>query len=319
VGTRNITSVIMNGKQVVCQYGQWDGYPSWTGAKILEFLRNANMDQFKRALENTTIAVVDYEKAVSYTGSTKDYSTMSGTIDEAKRTLSDRNGKWPDLSEVYEYLVSEGKYTEDDLENYFAWTRDTGCDILPLIYDRPTDKPPFELSAMTDDYNGAYAWDIQGIYVLNLDHNSLKMTFDDYSCEFDLNHLPEEIDKTMLVFEKATSKMYEYRNFDFSGMLAAGEGNNQSKILQNMAADIAVSIGEEIKEEYPDLISDTQQPIQAKEYGQDLVYRFLCEKAGLQMDRLDEKLKAADQQIAIPADQSNRTKQPDGPMKDYEP
>lgn len=86
-----------------------------------------------------------------------------------------------------------------------------------------------------------------------------------------------------------------------------------------MATDIAVQICEEIKQEYPDLISDRQQSIQVKEYGRDLVYRFLCEKAGLQMDRLDEKLKAADQQVSIPADHSNRTKQPDGPMKDYEP
>ena len=29
MGTRNFTSVILDGKQVVCQYCQWDGYPNY--------------------------------------------------------------------------------------------------------------------------------------------------------------------------------------------------------------------------------------------------------------------------------------------------
>lgn len=44
MGTRNLTYVIRNGKYVVAQYCQWDGYVEGQGATILEFLR----DKMKR-------------------------------------------------------------------------------------------------------------------------------------------------------------------------------------------------------------------------------------------------------------------------------
>lgn len=39
MGTRNLTMVIADGKTVVVQYGQWDGYPAGQGATALEFCR----------------------------------------------------------------------------------------------------------------------------------------------------------------------------------------------------------------------------------------------------------------------------------------
>lgn len=52
MGTRNLTMVISNGETKVAQYGQWDGYPDGQGSTILEFLRNADLVQFKELLEN---------------------------------------------------------------------------------------------------------------------------------------------------------------------------------------------------------------------------------------------------------------------------
>lgn len=44
MGTRNMTLVIdRSGVKKVAQYGQWDGYPSGVGVKILEFLRNKEL------------------------------------------------------------------------------------------------------------------------------------------------------------------------------------------------------------------------------------------------------------------------------------
>ena len=40
MGTRNITRVIQNGKMVVSQYGQWDGYPTGQLKTIVDFVRN---------------------------------------------------------------------------------------------------------------------------------------------------------------------------------------------------------------------------------------------------------------------------------------
>lgn len=44
MGTRNLTKVIdRNGVVRVAQYGQWDGYPSYSGVRILEFITPPNM------------------------------------------------------------------------------------------------------------------------------------------------------------------------------------------------------------------------------------------------------------------------------------
>lgn len=295
MGTRNITSVIMNGKQMVCQYGQWDGYPSWSGRKILEFLRDADMEQFKHALANTTIKVTDYQNAVSYTGSTKDYSGLTEAVYEAKRALSDRDGKWPNTYDVYQYMLEQGLHTEDDLENYFVWTRDTGCDVLPLIYHRPLEKQPYELAAMSDEYQGEYSWDIQGVYVVNLDTSSVDMTFNGYSCVFDMNNLPEDIETTMLVYEKAAYKLYEYKNHDFTAFNQ--ERNRKADPIRNLASDIAVQIGTEIKEEYPELLPDGNATY-ATDFAQTFIYKQLQKQAEKQMNALAAKITAADQKKA---------------------
>ena len=39
MGTRNFTVVIKDGKIKLSQYGQWDGYFSYTGVKFLEFVK----------------------------------------------------------------------------------------------------------------------------------------------------------------------------------------------------------------------------------------------------------------------------------------
>jgi hypothetical protein len=44
MGTRNLTKVIDKDNVVrVAQYGQWDGYPSYTGTRILEFITEHNI------------------------------------------------------------------------------------------------------------------------------------------------------------------------------------------------------------------------------------------------------------------------------------
>ena len=46
MGTRNLTAVILGGKHVVAQYGQWDGYPEGNGVKVLNFIRENDMNGF---------------------------------------------------------------------------------------------------------------------------------------------------------------------------------------------------------------------------------------------------------------------------------
>lgn len=55
MGTRNLTIVKSDGDYKVAQYGQWDGYPSYSGVNILNFLRNSNLQQFKKYLSNVKL------------------------------------------------------------------------------------------------------------------------------------------------------------------------------------------------------------------------------------------------------------------------
>lgn len=54
MGTRNLTVVKnLQGETKIAQYGQWDGYPSYTGIKALEFLRDkVNRDNLLVELQN---------------------------------------------------------------------------------------------------------------------------------------------------------------------------------------------------------------------------------------------------------------------------
>jgi hypothetical protein len=46
MGTRHLIAVQLDGQYRIAQYGQWDGYPSVQGAKVLSFLDDLNREQF---------------------------------------------------------------------------------------------------------------------------------------------------------------------------------------------------------------------------------------------------------------------------------
>jgi len=50
MGTRHLTIVKHEDEIKVAQYGQWDGYPDGAGMIILNFLKTADLDQFKERL-----------------------------------------------------------------------------------------------------------------------------------------------------------------------------------------------------------------------------------------------------------------------------
>lgn len=56
MGTRHLICVFFQGKWVVAQYGQWDGYPEGQGVKIYRFLSVArNIDNLKAGLAHLYI------------------------------------------------------------------------------------------------------------------------------------------------------------------------------------------------------------------------------------------------------------------------
>lgn len=54
MGTRSLTCVVKDGEYKVAQYCQLDGYPSWQGVTVLDFLKNKmDRDRFESALKQT--------------------------------------------------------------------------------------------------------------------------------------------------------------------------------------------------------------------------------------------------------------------------
>lgn len=101
MGTRNLTKVINEaGDVVVAQYGQWDGYPSYSGVRMLNFISEYNMlDKIKTALSKCRFGSEEELEAI--------YNT------------------WNDNPMANEYGAFAIQYP--------SLARDTGVDILKTI------------------------------------------------------------------------------------------------------------------------------------------------------------------------------------------
>lgn len=135
MGTRNLTKVIdAEGITRVAQYGQWDGYPEYTGTRILSFISEYRMlDKIEKSLSKVRF-ITPAESDEIYAPYTDEHGLM--TMDQSAHFAT----MFPSL------------------------TRDTGCDILKvLVYSNGqiplTDESGFE----GDDLfcEGVYTIDFQ--------------------------------------------------------------------------------------------------------------------------------------------------------------
>ncbi len=108
MGTRNATIVKGNGKILIQQYGQWDGYFGYQGKKVVEFVKD-NLVRTK----NMKYALEYFEE-----------NSKVLTDDESDKLIED-------LEKVY---INHGM--EDmKLKNICpSLSRDTGADILEMVY-----------------------------------------------------------------------------------------------------------------------------------------------------------------------------------------
>jgi hypothetical protein len=142
MGTRNLTIVIHEEKPVIAQYGQWDGYPSGNGIKILNFLRSTSIDRFKEKLKNIRFTTTEDEDEIQ--NFMKSIGSENGWVNSEQSAKFDKK---------YPYL-----------------TRDIGCDILNLVYKSKSEM------LMSNHIN--FAGDslfCEWAYVINLDKNVLEV------------------------------------------------------------------------------------------------------------------------------------------------
>lgn len=109
MGTRHLTIVKKNGEIKIAQYGQWDGYPEYTGVRILQFCREHLVFEPGLKYFGDKVAGCRFltKEEVDAINKQIDDDPALTKYDESLRPAWTK--RWPELS------------------------RDTGCDILGMV------------------------------------------------------------------------------------------------------------------------------------------------------------------------------------------
>ena len=153
MGTRNLTVVKnLEGTTKIAQYGQWDGYPSYSGITALEFLRDkVNRDNLLVELQ-----------LVQFVG------------DEEVDTLYKQ----------YETTDWENK---DFLNAYPGLHRDTGVKILEVVANATAPIKTVDNTEFAKD-----TLFCEGVYEVDFSTNKFITTYADKVVEYDLDTLPTD-------------------------------------------------------------------------------------------------------------------------------
>ena len=155
MGTRNLTVVKnLEGTTKIAQYGQWDGYPSYSGIQALEFLRNKDW----QALLHAKLDLVQF------------------VGDEEVDTL-------------YKQYESTDWENKDFLNAYPGLHRDTGVGILSVVANATA---PIKSVDNTEFANDSLF--CEGIYEVDFSTNKFTSNYNDIVVEYDLNNLPSDED-----------------------------------------------------------------------------------------------------------------------------
>ena len=153
MGTRNLT-VVKNVKNEtkIAQYGQWDGYPSYSGIQALEFLRNKDWQSLLQSKLDLVQFVGDEEVDTLY----KQYETTD----------------WEN---------------KDFLNAYPGLHRDTGVGILAVVANATDTIKTVDNSDFRNDDLFC-----EGIYEVDFSTNKFITTYADKVVSFDLDTLPTD-------------------------------------------------------------------------------------------------------------------------------
>jgi len=153
MGTRNLTVVKdVAGNTKIAQYGQWDGYPSYSGIQALEFLRNKDW----QALLQSKLDLVQF------------------VGDEEVDTL-------------YKQYESTDWENKDFLNAYPGLHRDTGIGILAVVANATDTIKTVDNTEFAND-----SLFCEGIYEVDFSTNKFTSNFNDIVAEYDLDNLPTD-------------------------------------------------------------------------------------------------------------------------------
>jgi hypothetical protein len=153
MGTRNLTVVKnLEGTTKIAQYGQWDGYPSYSGIEALKFLRDkVNRDNLLVELQN-----------VQFVG------------DE-------------EVDQLYKQFETTDWENKDFLNAYPGLHRDTGIGILQVVANSTSTIKTVDNTEFAND-----SLFCEGIYEVDFSTNKFTSNFNDIVAEYDLDNLPTD-------------------------------------------------------------------------------------------------------------------------------
>lgn len=156
MGTRNLTKVIdIDGITRVAQYGQWDGYPEYTGKRILDFISEYKMlDKIESSLVKATFATQE------------ELAEISKPFVDQEDMMTFEQGE--------QFAVM-----------YPSLTRDTGCDIIKVLVYSNGPVPLHDESDFEND--DLYC---EGVYTLNYQTRQFISKWNDNVVSFSFDELP---------------------------------------------------------------------------------------------------------------------------------
>ena len=195
MGTRNITRVIQNGKMVVSQYGQWDGYPTGQLKTIVDFVRN------KEKLAHMTNNLGKVVPAENNILPDDVFCKIANAVEYAEYFAE--NGKKTYFTELPTErkirVIQAAGFSETEAFLYIISTRNTAAKILDTLtcgYADRTNAIPLHIMR-----SAGGIWDIEGIYTVDLDQQKILCEWHGIKKEYSFKRLPS--DETLEKYEKA--------------------------------------------------------------------------------------------------------------------
>jgi hypothetical protein len=154
MGTRNLTVVKnLEGETKIALYGQWDGYPSYSGIQALSFLR----DEGNQALLQAKLDLVQF---ISEEECDELYNATGSSTDWENKTF---------------------------LTAYPGLHRDTGIGILSVVANATYPVKTIDNSEFRND-----TLFCEGIYEVDFSTNKFISTYNNTTVEIDLDNLPTD-------------------------------------------------------------------------------------------------------------------------------
>lgn len=151
MGTRHLINVVYDGKLVISQYGQWDGYPTGQGVDVCNFIRSGDYTRLKVKAERGELKFLSH----------KDAETLNKILFPHHQEKKKGKAKTVELPDA----VKDSLRTILD-ESHFS--RDRGAEILKMAA-----RALFEFYTIdSSDFEEGGIFRCEYVHLLNLDKDT---------------------------------------------------------------------------------------------------------------------------------------------------